>query len=135
MARRRSSSPGVVNRPIYRAPVRLPQISIVRPRVTPKLTLRVIEDRRTFHPLRDARPVLTFSRRDQRRIVEKSRSVARASRDPNPFPALRLGFAVPEKVAVCVRRKQRRESLFAFKRTGKGSRSRRRITPLSRQHC
>lgn len=91
--------------------------------------LSVIEDRRTFHPLREARPVATLSRRDQRRLVE--RPINRPVRDKDrplsyvdPFPALRLGFAVPEKVVRCVRRKQRREVLFAVRKTGAGSRAR-----------
>lgn len=132
MARRRDRGGYSPNPPprLYRPP---PVFEVVRPRVQPRLDLRVIEDRRTFHPLREMRPTLTFSRRDQRRIIEKAKSVPPAYRDP--FPALRLGFAVPKKVALCVRRKQRREALFAFKRTGKGSRSFRRFTEKSRQHC
>lgn len=117
MARRRNRSGSV--------PVSLtrPTIDFVQPRV--RLTpLPEIEDRRTFHPLGDSRPLGTFSRRDQRRIVDKSVAVANQYRDP--FPSLKLGFAVPEKVAKCVRRKQRREALFAYARTGKGARARRK---------
>lgn len=117
MARRRRQDPltPTVVRARVRPVVRFP--ALVR-------NLRDIEDRRLFHPAGPLRPASSFSRRDQRRIVEKSRHVAHASSDP--FPSLRLGFAVPQKVAKCVRRKQRREALFAFKKTGSGAKARRR---------
>lgn len=130
MRRRRSSGP-TYNTNVPVRSLLPPRVQVVRPRVRP--VLRVIEDRRTFHPLREMRPVLTFSRRDQRRIVEKAKSVPRPYRDP--FPSLRLGFAVPHKVAICVRRKQRREALFAFNRQGPGARARRRRTETSKLHC
>lgn len=128
-SRGRSSVPSV---PSYRPPSP-PRFEVVRPRVYPVLNLRVIEDRRTFHPLRELRPALTFSRRDQRRIVEKAKAVPAPYRDP--FPSLKLGFAVPKKVALCVRRKQRREAIFAFNKQGKGAKAPRRFNEKSRQHC
>jgi len=94
-----------------------------RPVIRP-LPLTLFEDLRTFHPLEEARPVGVVSRRDARRLIERPRKAAYAARDP--FPSLRLGFAVPQKVVKCVRRKQRREALFAFGRTGAGSQARRR---------
>lgn len=123
MARRGRSTVDRVSRP-------QPTIDIVRPRLSP---LPLIEDRRLFHPLGDSRPLATFSRRDQRRIVDKS--VAVANQYSDPFPSLKLGFAVPEKVAKCVRRKQRREALFAYARTGKGARSRRKRDFWSNIRC
>lgn len=102
----------------YSPPGGLP--SIVRPRVK----LQLVEDRRRFHPAGKMAPAATFSRRDQRRIVEKVKDVRRES--PWSMPVARLGFAVPEKVAVCVRRKQRREAMFALRRTGKGAAAKRR---------
>lgn len=47
----------------------------------------------------------------------------------------RLAFALPKRVLVCVRRKQRREVLFAKKRTGRGSRSRKRFNVYSQVRC
>lgn len=41
-------------------------------------------------------------------------------------PPVSVGFHAPHRVAVCVRRKERREVLFAERRTGKGSRASRR---------
>lgn len=130
--------------PVYRPPVPArPRVEILRPRVRPRRDLRVVEDRRTFHPLGRMRPAATFSRRDQRRIVEKVQAV-RSSYDPfsafvqpavTLMPAGRPAFAVPSKVAVCVRRKQRREALFAFRKTRKGSGSRRRRNEMSEISC
>lgn len=89
------------------------------PRTTP---LQEIEDRRRWHPAKYLAPAQTLSRRDQRRLVERSRPTGWAE----AFPSLRLGFAVPKKVAVCVRRKSRREVIHALKLTGKGGAARRR---------
>lgn len=95
--------------------------------------LPLYEDRRFFHPLRDLAPPATFSRRDQRRLVEKSPLTSPKYQDP--FPSLKLGFAVPAKVVKCVRRKQRRESIFATKKTGAGARSRRKRDIWSNVRC
>lgn len=119
--------------------------------VRPNVDLRKIEDRRRFHPLRRGAPAATFSRRDQRRIVEKYRAVQtnffqQASYDPfvgfsQPvasisMPAGRPAFAVPKKVAVCVRRHQRREAIFAMGHAGKGAaQKRRRQSEFSNVQC
>lgn len=44
-------------------------------------------------------------------------------------------LAVPHKVGVCQRRRERREVLHALKRTGKGSRARRKYTANTELHC
>lgn len=49
--------------------------------------------------------------------------------------ATKLRFAVPKDVGVCVRRKSRREVLFALRKTGKGARSRRRRNEWSGVTC
>lgn len=114
----------VVRKPLYRMVVK--RVSI--PRV--ETPLQQIEDRRRYHPLRALAPAQTFSSKSQRKLVEKPRSTREA------FPSLRLGFAVPDKVAACVRRKSRREVLFAIKGTGPGSRQkRRRRNELSNIQC
>lgn len=75
-------------------------------------------------------------RRDQRFVVEgrnvnsDKRNVQRSSPFSNYFK-----FAVPEKVTVCVRRKQRREVLFAKRKTGKGAKARRRRNYYTAIHC
>ena len=80
-----------------------------------------LDDRRRFVPFEYDRPLSV--RKDQRKVVER---VSRARRAENKKPArqrhYKFSFAVPEKVVVCVRRKRRREVLFAMRRTGKGSR-------------
>lgn len=92
----------------------------------PPIDLRLYEDRRTFHPSAFP-PAAVIGSRAARRLVERPplRPV-----DPyrDPFPSLRLGFAVPEKVVACVRRKSRREVMFAknLRHAGSGARSRRR---------
>lgn len=95
-------------------------LRLLAPRVSP-VDLRVFEDRRTFSPVRhQVRSPGVFSRRDQRRLVDGPA----LSRDRLPA---RLQFAVPDKVVLCVRRKRRREVLFATRRTRSGrGRARRR---------
>lgn len=92
-----------------------------------------IEDRRLFYPER-ARPA---------RGLSKHASVIGIAPVPKTG-AKRVGgkykpdvfrFNVPEKVAVCVRRKERREVLFALKKRGKGSRSRRLRNEFSDVSC
>lgn len=83
--------------------------------------IRSIEDRRLFHPERDYRPALSFGRRSTL-VISSSAGIAGRQ---NVLPA-RVRFDVPEKVAKCVRRKERREVLFAKRKTRKGAGSRRR---------
>lgn len=52
-----------------------------------------------------------------------------------PFLSPRLEIRVPEKVRFCVRRKERREVIFALRKTGKGSRARRQRTGNSSWRC
>lgn len=90
--------------------------------------VRSLEDRRTFHPLRDLRP-LGSVRKEARRIrvaPAKTRGL---------YPSAGLRFSDPKLVAKCVRRKERREVLFASKRTGKGARARRRRDAFSGIGC
>lgn len=116
----------------YMAPVRAPYLFrpvVVRP-------LQLVEDRRRYHPLGFRAPAATFSRLDQRRLVERLVSPPRAvSASSWTMPAARIGFAVPRKVAVCVRRKMRRQVLFAVGGTGKGSRARRKYNQFSTVVC
>lgn len=121
MARRSSrnvnSSYGSVSR------VSDPPFVKLRPRVVLPYSrpsfLQTIEDRRTWHP-GVLRPAATFSRRDQRRLVERSRNSFET------FPSLHLGFAQPKKVAICVRRKTRREVIHALRKAGAGAAQKRR---------
>nr|QJB19848.1 MAG: hypothetical protein [Microvirus sp.] len=78
----------------------------------PVTFLQTIEDRRDFHPEQAFRPARSFSRSVHRLAVP--------SRRTGRLP-IGVTFEDPTKVLVCVRRKSRREVLFAMGRTGKGS--------------
>jgi len=116
-----------------------PSVLISRPalrQLVASTLLREIQDRRQFHPDRPYAPAGVFSGVYQRKIID------RPVRAPNGFlsPSVdiapgRFGFAVPEKVAICVRRKRRREVLFARRGTGKGSRARRKYNYFSTINC
>lgn len=94
--------------------------------ITPPDLLRSIEDRRTFYPERATRPASSFSRPRHRLEVSPGYNIL-------PFG---VRFEEPRKVLVCVRRKQRREVLFAMKRTGKGGGKRRhKRGPYSDVRC
>lgn len=125
-----------------RSRVHVPSVYRDRPSVAfpafyrpPPVRLTVLEDRRSFHPAGLLRPAGVVSRRDARRIVERAAPKARPLSYRDPFPSLRLGFAVPEKVVRCVRRKQRREVVFALGKTGKGAKARRRRDAFSDIGC
>lgn len=74
-------------------------------------------------------------RKAQRRIVEAVKHAVQRSRPLGKRQKVRFGkralgtkfaFAVPRKVELCVRRAQRKQVMFALRRTGKGSRAPRR---------
>lgn len=92
-----------------------------------RAALSLIEDRRQFHPLGPFRPA-SAPRRALSRVVIKNPSVP--FRRPDVF-----GFAVPQKVALCVRRQERREVLFAKRKTGAGARSPKRRNYWSSISC
>lgn len=77
----------------------------------------VFEDRRTWHPLREVRPARAISR-------WAAHAAPRARGRPFSM-ADAFGFMVPNKVGICVRRKQRREVLFAKRMTRSGGAKRR----------
>lgn len=88
--------------------------------------LRVLEDRRTWHPEEPFQPARSSRRVSDSFVTAIARPTKRKA-SGRPFSLLtpdKFRFAVPDKVLVCVRRKQRREVLHALKKTGKGSRSR-----------
>lgn len=104
--------------------------SVIRP--LPKLVLS-LDDRRTYYPDVFVRPAGALSRlARQVRVSSRPTGVTRnVLRGADVF-----GFTIPKKVALCVRRKQRRSVLFAMERTGKGSRSRvRRRNEWSEVRC
>lgn len=102
-------------RPLPRSPVRVPYLA-------------PITDRRTYHPAPRFRPVTVSGSRHH--------TLAPGKKFLTPFgvtPIVR--FEAPRKIAVCVRRKTRREVLFAQRRTGKGARSPRRRDEWSDVSC
>lgn len=84
------------------------------------VVVRSLEDRRTFHPAGRLRPPASFLVNDARFVSPQSWSNERTRNDP--YPSSTIGFAVPARVAVCVRRKQRREALFGVGAVGSGKR-------------
>lgn len=99
--------------------------------------LSEVEDRRRFHPDR-VKPVRSL-RRHQVPVHLVTPNPKRPGLTPRASHARgvfsRMGFSAPKFVAVCIRRHERREVLFAKKRTGKGSRSPKRRGTLSHIRC
>lgn len=118
-----------------------PEFGLVSPsprRFTPLSPVRFsspvvlrMEDRRTFHPAGPRmRPAGSVLRGDSRWVARPTRLFSDVS--------ARVGFAVPKRVAICVRRKQRKEVLHALNFHGKGSGGvsrRRRRTEFSNVDC
>ena len=75
-------------------------------------TLRQIEDRRTFHPQAEKRPARSINRAQHKLVLHK----------PNaPKLSHKVAFSAPKNVLICIRRKRRKEVLFAKKQTRKGA--------------
>lgn len=93
-----------------------------------KNTLREIEDRRTWHPQGAQRPARSVTRSQHKLVLPK--------KDSSPRLPSRVAFDAPKQVLVCIRRKMRKEVLFAKRKTWKGSRARRhRHTYFSEVTC
>lgn len=78
--------------------------------------LRLFEDRREYRPERHSPARGVFS-------GDADTVVASPSRRADLSVPFRLAFRKPNNVFICVRRKQRREVLFAYRQTGRGARS------------
>lgn len=113
--------------------------------ITRPLDLRVIEDRRTFHP-DPIRPALNVRSQVHRLVAPKvgARSARKSpsrkssfsySKPQAIFNRKAVMFQEPKKVLVCVRRKQRAEVLHATKRTGKGGQRKPRYNRFSDVRC
>lgn len=90
-----------------------------------RASLSLLADNRLFHPERDFRPALFISttRPARYRDVNVNRRVSDKRRRMELFSPTHFLFDRPRDVTVCVRRKARREVLFAYRRTGKGARA------------
>lgn len=129
MAKRRRFGPREIEN-IANRRLQVPRIMTPRPlnRLTPNL--RLVEDRRTWHPDGKAlSPVrMLNSKRPRLQPVAFSSSKLR-----NVIPTA-IGFKIPKKVAICVRRKQRKEVLFAKRKAGHGT-ARPKRNQWSDVHC
>lgn len=99
--------------------------------------VRQFNDRRNYHPEPNRYPGAIVRRAGRLNIDTLGNSVRSQVRPNNDVLPWRVAFADPKKVAVCVRRKVRREVLHALKlksRAGKGGAPRRR-NPWSGIRC
>ena len=89
--------------------------------------------------LRSIQDFRTRSRKIHRHLDGTPASVARKVLDrPNRFRYSQYTqhrFRRPERVITCIRRKIRRQVLFATRNTGKGSKAERRFTESSKLRC
>lgn len=117
MARRRS-------RTVQRDVSIIPTQSVLD--FSPLADLLAIEDRRQWHPEEPFEPARSArSLSDSFVVADPVRPTKRqAPGRPLSISADVFRFKVPDNVAVCIRRKERREVLFAKRKTGKGSRKR-----------
>lgn len=101
----------------FATPVLRPSLdTLVRIDPISRTILREIEDRRAYHPDR-YRPAIA--------VPTSSRHLTLSSNLHGSLP-WHVAFSEPRNVVVCVRRKSRREVLFALNRTGKGAQKKRR---------
>lgn len=98
--------------------------------------VRSLDDRRAFHPDDFFRPAASVFGDDARVVERASAAPSRSPKVKFSRPAaLGFHFNVPERVAVCVRRKSRREVLFAKRRQGRGARSPKKFNYWSTVRC
>lgn len=90
----------------------------------------LVEDRRSYHPLGMFRPARSFGGLPSPVVIKKAPKAR-----PGRFLPFGLSFAQPDKVALCVRRKTRREVLFAKGKGGGGRRRRPRKNWFSKVSC
>lgn len=94
-----------------------------RPERRRRNNLRSVEDRRRHHPDRRYRPALSFGR-----WRSTLKAIAFGS-------AAMAAFNEPSRVAICVRRKIRREVMFARGKTGRRGQKRPKFNWFSRIAC
>lgn len=122
MAKRRNSSYSSVKRgSLYSNAKR--QFAFTRLSALPSLS--PLYDRRLYHPLREYAPAATLGYLKSRTIVDT----------PSGKRPSVIKFAVPPKVAVCVRRNVRREVILALGRGGRGARTPKRRNVYSSVSC
>lgn len=122
MARRRSSKKHTGRDVSTIANVNPYSVLSALSRTLPRLPapLSLLEDRRSFHPARSARPAFAL-RRDAARLVARE-----PARRPGRQTKATIAFADPKRVVICMRRGVRKEVMFALGRTGRGGKRNRR---------
>lgn len=125
---------GSRNRNRYSERDALPSLTVSRlSRAVPlSHNLSSIQDFRTFDFAPASRPALLFT--GGKASVRAAPARSGSSRSRALLPS-KIMFASPDRVIVCVRRKKRREVLFAKRRTGRGSRGPRRFNRFSQIRC
>lgn len=121
-----------ITRPARRA------VLLTDPLLDDPLELRQLEDRREWTPEPFTRPARALDGPLSARLVPARPNPSRrriGALQPLYSPPVGVAFARPHGVAVCVRRHQRREVLFAARRTGKGARSPRHRSVWSSVSC
>ena len=120
---------------------RLPRVNATQSTLTrPYRFLSEIEDRRFWHPEGYIRPARSFPQ-PYSRVITYDRPRARKSpAKGSPYSKVNLvspvlGFEAPRQVALCVRRKQRKEVLFALKKSGRNGGRKYRRNFYSRISC
>lgn len=98
----------------------------------PVSPLTEIEDRRQFHPDGFFR---AWHEVDGRRGDQLQVKPSKMLRNAMQYMSSKVQFRNPDKTIVCVRRKSRREVLFAKRKAGGGSRRRPRRNWLSDVSC
>jgi len=94
------------------------------------LSLQAVQDRRRFTP----QPYVARSLSGQQHSLRVQPDVPRR-RSRHLFPSPVVAFTTPKKMAICVRRQQRKEVLHAFRKTGKVGQKRPRRNYFSGVAC
>lgn len=140
MARRRRRRDRDDATSVSSSPLRSPVVQrILEPSFARARTfLQQLEDRREFDP-NIARPARAFVRSAARLEVGNANVPRKSSRVPRiRFAEVphNVRFGDPRRVAICVRRHQRREVLHALRHVGRGSKVKRpRYNEFSDVHC
>lgn len=99
----------------------------------PKFNLTQWEDNRAYHPTPALnRPASAVQRGNARLVIPAAKNPKASPRASLPS---QIGFQAPKGVLLCVRRKQRREVLFAKRLRAKGAHSRKHRTRWSDVKC
>lgn len=136
---RRSRRRRDVSTPTFSSLVSLPRVPSPSPVTLYPFSgpLTLIEDRRTFHPLGPQRGAVSFSgaqhglRLSDREVTDRFHGLRKF---PSQTKAV-VAFDAPDDVLVCVRRRRRKEVLFAKRKTGRRGQRRPRRNWFSQIHC